>query len=52
MGFISPLNPLYMVQWAMVEGPMGALDDRPRPGEKPTITLSARTWLGLLECRS
>src|SRR6202521_3619790 len=27
------------VERAVVEGPMAALDDRPRPGREPTITL-------------
>ena len=35
----------------MVEGPMAALDDRPRPGREPTITLEAKAWLVLLACR-
>src|ERR1700732_2561932 len=39
------------VERAVVEGPMAALDDRPRPGREPTITLAARAWLGSLACR-
>ena len=35
----------------MVEGPMAALDDRPRPGREPTITLEAKAWLVSLACR-
>jgi hypothetical protein len=30
---------------------MAALDDRPRPGREPTITLEARAWLVSLACR-
>ncbi len=30
---------------------MAALDDRPRPGREPTITLEAKTWLVSLACR-
>src|SRR4029077_18301617 len=30
---------------AVVEGPIAALDDRPRPGREPTITLEAKAWL-------
>src|SRR6202521_2916499 len=33
------------VERAVAEGPMAALDDRPRPGREPTITLEAKTWL-------
>src|SRR5260370_15375270 len=29
------------VERAVVEGPMAALDDRPRPGREPSITLEA-----------
>ena len=39
------------VERAVAEGPMAALDDRPRPGREPTITLEARTWLVDLACR-
>src|ERR1700748_1647004 len=39
------------VERAVAEGPMAALDDRPRPGREPTITLEAKTWLVLLACR-
>jgi transposase len=39
------------VERAVVEGPLAALDDRPRPGREPTITLEARTWLVDLACR-
>ena len=39
------------VERAVAEGPMAALDDRPRPGREPTITLEAKTWLLSLACR-
>src|SRR5271163_3012738 len=39
------------VERAMAEGPMAALDDRPRPGREPTITLEAKAWLASLACR-
>src|SRR5215472_17118394 len=39
------------VERAVAEGPMAALDDRPRPGKEPMITLEAKTWLVSLACR-
>jgi transposase len=39
------------VERAVVEGPMAALDDRPRPGREPSITPEARAWLVSLACR-
>jgi transposase len=39
------------VERAVVEGPMAALDDRPRPGREPTITIEAKAWLTSLACR-
>jgi transposase len=39
------------VERAVVEGPMVALDDRPRPGREPSITLEAKAWLVSLACR-
>ena len=30
---------------------MAALDDRPRPGREPSITLEAKAWLTSLSCR-
>ena len=39
------------VERAVAEGPMAALDDRPRPGREPTITVEARTWVTSLACR-
>ena len=39
------------VERAAVEGPVAALDDRPRPGREPTITVEAKAWLTSLACR-
>src|ERR1700675_4214425 len=39
------------VERAVAEGPMAALDDRPRPGRERTLTLEARAWLVALGCR-
>jgi transposase len=39
------------VERAVVEGPMVALDDRPRPGREPKLTLEAKAWLVNLACR-
>jgi hypothetical protein len=39
------------VERAVVEGAMTALDDRPRSGREPTITLEAKAWLVSLACR-
>jgi transposase len=39
------------VERAVAEGPMAALDDRPRPGREPTITVEAKAWLTSLACR-
>jgi transposase len=39
------------VERALAHGPMAALDDRPRPGKKPTITAEAKAWLVSLACR-
>ena len=39
------------VERAVAEGPMVALDDRPRPGRERTITLEAKAWLVSLACR-
>src|SRR5712671_1136210 len=33
------------VERALAFGPMAALDDRPRPGKEPTITVEAKAWL-------
>ena len=38
------------VERAVVEGPLAALDDRPRPGKEPTITPEAKAWLVSLAC--
>src|ERR1019366_5339850 len=39
------------VERAVAEGPLSALDDRPRPGREPSITLEAKAWLSSLSCR-
>jgi hypothetical protein len=39
------------VERAVAEGPMAALDDRPRSGREPTITMEAKAWLVALACR-
>src|SRR5258708_1696447 len=39
------------VERAVAEGPLVALDDRPRPGREPTITIEAKAWLVDLACR-
>jgi hypothetical protein len=36
------------VERAVAEGPMAALDDRPRPGKEPTITLEAKALVGIV----
>lgn len=38
------------VQRAVADGPLAALDDRPRPGKQPTITPEAMCWLMSLPC--
>ena len=40
------------VERAAVEGPLAALDDRPRPGKEPTITAEAKAWIAELACRT
>src|SRR4030081_446163 len=35
---------------AVAEGPMAALDARPRTGREPTITLEPKPWLVSLAC--
>jgi transposase len=39
------------IERAAVLGAMAALDDSPRPGHEPTITLEAKAWLVALACR-
>jgi transposase len=39
------------VERAVAEGPIAALDDRPRGGREPTITMEAKAWLVDLACR-
>ena len=38
------------VEQAMAYGALAALDDRPRPGQEPTITPEAKAWLVSLAC--
>src|SRR6266567_4378694 len=38
------------VERAVAEGPMAALDDRPRGGREPSITMEAKAWLVDLAC--
>src|SRR4030081_2520137 len=39
------------VERAVAEGALAALDDRPRPGREPTITIEAKARLGALGAR-
>ena len=39
------------VERAVAEGPLAALDDRPRPGREHSITIEAKAWLIDLACR-
>jgi hypothetical protein len=39
------------VERALAYGPMAALDDRPRLGKEPTITVEATAWVADLACR-
>lgn len=39
------------VERAVANGVLAALDDSPRPGREPVITVEARTWLVDLACR-
>jgi transposase len=38
------------IERTLAYGPLAALDDRPRPGKEPTITLEAKAWLVSLAC--
>src|ERR1700746_1088035 len=38
------------VERALADGPLAALDDRPRPGKEPSITPEAKAWLVSLAC--
>src|SRR5438128_3480159 len=38
------------IERALVDGPLAALDDRPRPDKEPTITPEAKAWLVSLAC--
>jgi transposase len=39
------------IERAKAEGALAALDERARPGKKPTITVEAKTWVVALACR-
>jgi transposase len=39
------------IERALAHGALAALDDSPRPGREPTITVEARAWLVDLACR-
>jgi transposase len=39
------------IELAKAEGALAALDERPRPGKEPTITVEAKTWVVALACR-
>src|SRR5260370_23983739 len=39
------------IERAKTDGAMAPLDDRPRPGKEPTITVEAKTWVVALACR-
>src|ERR1700716_4761707 len=39
------------VERALADGPLAALDDRPRPGKEPTITAEAKAWVVNIACR-
>jgi Homeodomain-like domain len=39
------------IERAKADGAMAALDERPRPGKEPTITVEAKTWVVALACR-
>jgi transposase len=39
------------VERALAYGPLAALDDRPRPGKEPLITVEAKAWLAALACQ-
>jgi transposase len=38
------------VERTLAEGPLAALDDRPRPGKEPVITPEAKAWLVSVAC--
>ena len=41
----SRTEPASRVERAVAEGPPAALDDRPRGGREPTLTVEAKAWL-------
>ena len=38
------------IERALADGPLAALDDRPRPGKEPKITAEAKAWLVSVAC--
>jgi len=48
---VHPQTVQRCVERAAAEGALAALDERPRPGREPVITLEARAWLVDLACR-
>lgn len=47
---VHPQTVQRCVERAVADGPLAALDDRPRPGKEPTITPEAKAWLVSLAC--
>ncbi len=39
------------IERAEADGVLAALDERPRPGKEPTISIEAKSWLVALACR-
>ena len=39
------------IERAEAEGVLAALDERPRPGKEPTISVEAKAWVVALACR-
>jgi transposase len=39
------------IERADADGAMASLDDRPRPGKEPKLTVEAKTWVVALACR-
>lgn len=39
------------IERAAAEGVLAALDERPRPGKEPTISIEAKAWVVALACR-
>jgi transposase len=47
---VHPQTVQRCVERAAAEGPLAALDDRPRPGKEPTISSEAKAWVVSLAC--